>query len=484
MTERRLDYDGIKALAERLDRPLSTLIAQGSDTDPFYAGMPSRWERADWFKQVWDALAIKPGTHLRAVHYKLVKSGTVELPRIIGWIDAETGKRIETSVYTNSKNCAVFLNKAAVDARYLGLVPINHIVDHRNADTVVNHAPNEASSAYLGISDEAASESSLGSLDVSVPEFPDLPSLFITTPSIPQPYAIEIWIEKSTMDGVLEPLARLYDVNYTSGTGDISITRCHDLIERSRQHGKPVRVLTISDFDPGGANMPTSLARKLEFLIRSTAPDLDLQVRPIALLPEQIRKHRLPRNAIEESNRQAAEFERKYGAGATELDAMEPRDLRKIVEREIRRYHDADLNANIRAVRDEVQDELDEINASVEAEHEADIQRLRQEHERLAEEAEAFIDRVREQFETRFRGQFDDVADRTKSLFRGLTASLEARAPDPDAIDWPEPEPADEDDDPLFDSTRDYVEQIDRYKEHQQKPTERRARNGGAQPKD
>jgi hypothetical protein len=105
---------------------------------------------------------------------------------------------------------------------------------------------------------------------------------------------------------------------------------------------------------------------------------------------------------------------------------------------------------------------------------------LRQEHDALTEESEAFIDRVREQFEARFRGRFDDLTERLKSLVHGMTASLEAEAPDLADIEWPEPEPADEDDDPLFDSTRDYVEQIDRFKEHQQKPTERRPRSNGA----
>jgi hypothetical protein len=41
------------------------------------------------------------------------------------------------------------------------------------------------------------------------------------------------------------------------------------------------------------------------------------------------------------------------------------------------------------------------------------------------------------------------------------------------------PDDGDEDDEPLFDSTRDYVEQINRYKEHQGKPIERR-RKGAA----
>ena len=41
---------------------------------------------------------------------------------------------------------------------------------------------------------------------------------------------------------------------------------------------------------------------------------------------------------------------------------------------------------------------------------------------------------------------------------------------------------ADEDDDPLFDSTRDYIEQMDSYKAFQDKPTERRQRRPRARP--
>jgi hypothetical protein len=54
------------------------------------------------------------------------------------------------------------------------------------------------------------------------------------------------------------------------------------------------------------------------------------------------------------------------------------------------------------------------------------------------------------------------------------------RAPDFDAIEWPEPAEADEYDDPLFDSTRDYVEQCDRFKQHQDKPTARRESVGNS----
>jgi hypothetical protein len=451
------------------------LIALSHDNDPFYANLPMRSLRAHWFKKIWDRLGFKRGTHLRRVHYKLIKSGTVKLPRVVSWTDKETGRHVETSVYLNNKHCWNFLRGASADARYLNLVPIDHIVDRRNAETVLNYAPN-ASSAWLATLGETLSLSFDLNLNVSVPDFPNPPRLYANAPSVAQPVAIEIWIEKSGMDHVLAPLAERWGANYTSGTGDISITRCNDLIKRSREHGKPVRVLVISDFDPGGDNMPIGLARKLEFLIRNTAPDLYVQVRPIALTLEQVRRYQLPRNAIKESDRKAAAFERRYGAGATELDALEESDLREIVEKEIKRYVDPDLDANIRAVRNEVQTELSKINKAVERKHTPDLRQLLQEHKVLAEQAEVFIDQFRERFEARFRRQFDDLAERTESLFHEI---LDARAPDPDAIDWSEPEPPDEDEDPLFDSTRDYVAQIDRFKEHQQKPTERRPRRNG-----
>jgi hypothetical protein len=42
--------------------------------------------------------------------------------------------------------------------------------------------------------------------------------------------------------------------------------------------------------------------------------------------------------------------------------------------------------------------------------------------------------------------------------------------PDPAEADWPEPKDGEDDDDPLFDSGRDYIDQMDRYKDHQDKP--------------
>ena len=60
---------------------------------------------------------------------------------------------------------------------------------------------------------------------------------------------------------------------------------------------------------------------------------------------------------------------------------------------------------------------------------------------------------------------------KARPVLRKIRKSLEAEAPEVCDFDWPEPAEGDDDPDPLFDSTREFVEQVDRYKEHQGKPT-------------
>jgi hypothetical protein len=50
---------------------------------------------------------------------------------------------------------------------------------------------------------------------------------------------------------------------------------------------------------------------------------------------------------------------------------------------------------------------------------------------------------------------------------------LDERMLDLDEFEWPEAEEGDADPDPLFDSKRAYIDQVDRFKLHQGKPTER-----------
>jgi hypothetical protein len=111
-----------------------------------------------------------------------------------------------------------------------------------------------------------------------------------------------------------------------------------------------------------------------------------------------------------------------------------------------------------------VEDSIEKITRKVHSEHKAKIKALESNWKQIVKQHDCQIAAWRKL---------------AKLVWRDIAKDLKANAPDPDEIDWPVPADGDEDDDPLFDSTRSYIEQIDRYKLFQDKPTERRIRMAG-----
>jgi hypothetical protein len=319
------DYHGIKLLAQKLGRNIPELLVLKDENDPFFASVPRRRERAEWFARLWEQFNFGTGTHLRRIHYRIVSQ-----PLPIPMADGEP--------YENIEACWRILIWAGRDARYLGLVPIEHFIDQRNGETVIRLSEDEEEEANIYVTDNPR---------LVVPE---RPKVWLSKPTIKQPFHIEIIAEKSTVDDILVPLAERYGLNVTSCLGDISLTRCFEIIQRAKASGRPVRIFYISDFDPAGLGMPIGAARKLEFLIRDGGLDLDLQLHPVVLTAEQCRQYRLPRTPLKTTVRGAKAWEARFGEGATELDALEalhPGELRRILVSEIERYYDTTLNDRI-----------------------------------------------------------------------------------------------------------------------------------------
>jgi hypothetical protein len=247
-------------------------------------------------------------------------------------------------------------------------------------------------------------------------------------------------------------LGQEYEINVTCCVGEISVTRCREIVQRAKASGRPVRILYLSDFDPAGASMPVACARKIEFFLRKEGLDLDIQLRPIVLTHEQCEEYELPRTPIKEGERRAARFEARYGEGATELDALEalhPGELRNILVEEIKHYFDTDLDESVDDVAVDIDEQVDGANEAV--------------HQIYADEIQAL------------KADYEALEARRKVLWEQIEASSQAEASHieeaMEEIEWPEPDEGDEDPDPLFDSTRDYVEQVDRFKLHQGKAT-------------
>jgi len=349
-----LDYKTIKRLALSSSLSPKDLLALAPQNDPFYVGAKRQLEKGRWFASIYKAMGSPPRCHIRRVHYWLVTTNAV--PKIDG------------TPYENTQHDWDLLTLASKYARYLGLVPIDNIVDRRNPEPSI-HADYWKDRSPSSIRD-GIDESSI---------IEDIVSQFYPyNPCNTQPYMIELWAEKSTMNDVLEPICQQYGMNLVTGLGELSITSVYLLAGRIANAKKPVRIFYISDFDPAGECMPVSVARKIEYFIRqyglesessSTSRvkvvgidvDVDVKLSPLLLTADQCKEYNLPRTPIKETEQRKDKFELRHGIGATELDAMEaiyPGKMEEIIVDAITPYFDIEKwNETVRVNR-EVQEEV------------------------------------------------------------------------------------------------------------------------------
>jgi hypothetical protein len=146
-----------------------------------------------------------------------------------------------------------------------------------------------------------------------------------------QPVRIEVWSEKGTVRGVLQPVLDEYGVGFRVMHGFGSATILHDVAE---DDGRPLLILYIGDFDPSGLYM--SECDIPERLMRYGGNHIS--IKRIALLRRDCELlGRKPAFNLKEKKKdpRAPWFRKKYGQLCWELDAMDPNALRARVEEEI-----------------------------------------------------------------------------------------------------------------------------------------------------
>jgi len=469
-------YADLKALAEKMRRRLATMYAMSAGNDPWMVQQDFRSKPAHWFADLYKQLNISAGIHVRRIFYLLVSQ-----PNLI---------RLNGERFENTVECSNYLGDAVRDARYLGLVPVNAFIDLKNPEPTINLNDGGDAAAEVGVNDGEIEQKAFG--EHYKPPKLKLPETWFEEPKIGQRYHLEIWIEKSTANDVLLPLGRKYGINVCTFTGEASLTACKNLVNRAIASGKPVRIFHITDFDPAGRiSMSVAAARKIEFFAVQSGIDLDVRFEHVALTEEQCTEYGLPRTPIKESEHRAANFEALHGKGGTELDALEalhPGVLRDILVEHIERYYDPDLRANVETAVQEFTDKLNDADQAIENRFKAEIAdfdlrrnaiaaafeektgKAKEKHDRIVALAKARFDRALEGCECEITEMEQKLVLHGQRLLSDMNAALEEEAPDPDDFDWPEPAEADEwEDDPLYDSTRDYVAQVDRFRAHQGK---------------
>jgi hypothetical protein len=153
-----------------------------------------------------------------------------------------------------------------------------------------------------------------------------------------QPHTVEVWSEKGTVRGVLWPVLSRLGVGFRVMHGFSSATTVWDASNRGNDD-RPLVALYIGDWDPSGLCMSE---RDLPQRIREYGGD-HIELKRIALTADQTEP--LPSFSVETKRRDPRYkwFKQNHGDRCWELDAMDPRQLRSVVETEIEALIDQEL---------------------------------------------------------------------------------------------------------------------------------------------
>jgi hypothetical protein len=145
-----------------------------------------------------------------------------------------------------------------------------------------------------------------------------------------QPVRCEIWSEKGTIRGVLQPVLNLYAVGFNPVHGFNSATNTHAAAQDG--DGRELVVLYVGDRDPSGMFMSeVDLPKRL-----SNYGGDHIRINRIALTRAQVSGlPSFPATDKMEDTRYDW-FVRHYGKRCWEIDAMDPNDLRECVEQAIK----------------------------------------------------------------------------------------------------------------------------------------------------
>jgi hypothetical protein len=147
-----------------------------------------------------------------------------------------------------------------------------------------------------------------------------------------QPERVEVWSEKGTVRGLLQPVLDEYGIGFRVMHGFGSATTLNDVSQGDDSH--PLTILYIGDYDPSGMDMSE---RDIPKRLRRYGGD-HISIKRIALLASDCTLlGTRPAFNVQEKKKDPRTpwFRETYGQLCWELDAMDPNDLRSRVEEEI-----------------------------------------------------------------------------------------------------------------------------------------------------
>lgn len=156
---------------------------------------------------------------------------------------------------------------------------------------------------------------------------------------------IEVWVEKDALSNVFLRVTEEYHIRLMVNKGYSSCSAMHDAFKRFASHMKHNKqdgiILYFGDHDASGIDMARDIKdRMTEFGIDKYG---DFKILRPALTIAQVRQYRCPENPAKMTDPRAAWYVKEHGRHSWELDALPPRVLAQIIQRNIKSNIDEDL---------------------------------------------------------------------------------------------------------------------------------------------
>jgi hypothetical protein len=147
---------------------------------------------------------------------------------------------------------------------------------------------------------------------------------------------VECWIEKDALIGVIEQVCGKWDVDYFACRGYASQSELYNagkrIAERRNSDGQETLVIHLGDHDPSGLDMTRDNEDRLSMF--AGAP---VEVIRVALNMNQVQQYDPPPNPTKMTDCRANKYVEEYGDESWELDALEPKVIAALIEKEVRR---------------------------------------------------------------------------------------------------------------------------------------------------
>ena len=180
-----------------------------------------------------------------------------------------------------------------------------------------------------------------------------------------QPNYVEVWVEKDALIGIVGQICGKLDVNHFSCRGYVSQSEMWAAARRLRRRqdaGQHVVLLHLGDHDPSGKDMSRDIQERLV-----TFETYDVTFKRLALNMDQVELYNPPPNPAKLSDSRASGYIEEYGDECWELDALEPKVISDLINKNVKKYRDDTLYNAVVEREAEERRQLDDLAEHYEA---------------------------------------------------------------------------------------------------------------------